>query len=1128
MTQDDHGQLEALLGRVRELALEDGATWVLDDDDPVPAGLVEALRKLIADHSAERYQPAELLGRGGVAEVCSAYDKQLGRPVAMKVLLRESAASVKRFTQEARVTGQLDHPGIVPVHELGRDADGRLFFTMRQVRGDALDEALRKAEEEIAKGELSYGVAVVRNVEILRRVCDAVAFAHARGVVHRDLKPANVMVGSFGEVQVMDWGLARLLDDLSQIDALVTDGEAAPSPQVAGTPAYMAPEQARGLRVGPRTDVYALGALLYEMLTFRCPFDGELRQVLNDVCAGRFQRPADATAHPVPPELEAIVLRAMALESDARYGSVEAFSGDLQAWLEGRPLATLTYGPSELVGKWARRNRPVVVAVAATVGIGVLLGAGGLARYIIDIRHEREVANDEAELAARAESDARLALARGWVSTADAWAANDRLREARDLYEKALPALQVHDASVIGAEIGLWTIHHRSRTPLWEASPPQGAAWGLEPGRGWLLDAREGAPLVGRDVFTGQPLWSTEAAIPCVPTLVRPEGDGEHYTHVVYCGEPDGTVLRFDAQLGATEELYEVDDVRVLFDGGATGLFVYSADPLASVRYLWSDGDGWHSRSTRYRTNRGARGHSGALGTYPGPLLLVDLRTGNPLRTLDAHFGTISFSRDGKRIGMFYEQDERLEVQNAAGEAVWSRHVKNAGNTAFSWDASTIYTAGLGRVVHVLDARSGERLSRLEGHADTVESMRPLVSGLITVDASNDWILWPPSLARPIDRVREQTTAVAFSSDGRLLAAGSQTIRVFDIATGEVLVELPTAGDETNYARHLQFSPDGAALLVNWRKMPPVAFDLLEPTKFVQLPAPAHSARWLDDGRFALVSGEDLVVADAAGRETWRRVGAHTEKAWDVVSHDGALYTTGHRDSSLTKWQIGTQDPLWTVEGDGHGYDIGIAPTGDKVAWGTWEGSVHIASADGELLHRLHTAEGPILASAFSQDGSLLATVGWDYAFRIYEIDSETEVHVDTLHDGKVADVAWHPGGRIIASGSVTGLLLRDLELGVRVDEARGVLQAGLEATLDGKQDVDQLELADALSVLGAPGRAAEVRAEVLATGLDGWLAQARDLWRDGQLEAAAEAFARAEGEAPTAYLALCRSTVRR
>jgi serine/threonine protein kinase len=318
---------------------------------------LDHLRAVAAESGPDgRYEILDEIARGGMGTVYRALDRELGREVALKVSSRPGTAGgpEERLLREARVLARLEHPGLVPVHDVGTLPDGRAFYAMKRVRGSRLDEHF-VAEPSIP--------ARLRTFE---RICETVAFAHAHGVIHRDLKPENVMVGPFGEVLVLDWGVARLRGDAS---APPPSAGEAPAPgrtahgTVLGTPGYMAPEQARGEveQTDERTDVYALGAILYYLLTDAAPPPSGAAE------PPRHRNPG------VPRPLASICVKALADDSGARYASVQLLSADVSAFLSGRPVAAHQEGPLEWAGRQARRYRTPLVLVAAYLAMRAAL-----------------------------------------------------------------------------------------------------------------------------------------------------------------------------------------------------------------------------------------------------------------------------------------------------------------------------------------------------------------------------------------------------------------------------------------------------------------------------------------------------------------------------------------------------------------------------------------------------------------------------------------------------------------------------------------------------------------------------------------------------------------------------------
>ena len=282
----------------------------------------------------ERYKLGEELGRGGMGEVLEAHDEQIGRDVAIKRMRTAdpSEKQIARFMREARIQGRLEHPAIVPVHELGRDIDGKPYFAMKKLKGTTLAEIIKNSIDEPARYPLQ------RQLRALADACLAVELAHTKGFIHRDLKPENVMLGDFGETYVLDWGVAKVTgeDDsaLASVDEdrpLVTAAGAA-----VGTPGYMAPEQARGLAdIDARADVYSLGCMLFEVLTQERLHPGG-QEGMQSAVRGIDARPSHRTPdRDVPPELDAVTVRATTADRDQRIATARELGERIQMFLDG-------------------------------------------------------------------------------------------------------------------------------------------------------------------------------------------------------------------------------------------------------------------------------------------------------------------------------------------------------------------------------------------------------------------------------------------------------------------------------------------------------------------------------------------------------------------------------------------------------------------------------------------------------------------------------------------------------------------------------------------------------------------------------------------------------------------------
>jgi|GEM_PF-3035665 formylglycine-generating enzyme required for sulfatase activity len=342
-----------------------------------------------ADHSGSLpdipgYVVEEEIARGGMGVVYRARHLRLNRPVAIKMVLGgkyHDPTALLRFQIEAEAVASLNHPHVIHVHEFGTH-DGMPFFALEFVAGGTLAERLKR------DGKLSARA----SAELVVKVADAIAAAHARGIVHRDLKPANVLLTEAGEPKVADFGLAKV----GQSDMTATGA-------IMGTPSYMSPEQAAGRtkEVGPTTDVYALGAILYELVTGRPPFKGDsVMETIQQVLTREPERPR-TIGSTVPRDLETIALKCMAKEPGRRYATAAELAADLRAYLDGRPIAARPVGRVERAVKWVKRN-PVVSGLAAAVVLALTIGTTVSYLKYRDAENESAKAKKEADKATRA------------------------------------------------------------------------------------------------------------------------------------------------------------------------------------------------------------------------------------------------------------------------------------------------------------------------------------------------------------------------------------------------------------------------------------------------------------------------------------------------------------------------------------------------------------------------------------------------------------------------------------------------------------------------------------------------------------------------------------------------------
>jgi serine/threonine-protein kinase len=371
--------------------------------------------------AGQRFHILRPHARGGLGEVFVAHDAELRREVALKEIQDRHAddpASRSRFLLEAEITGGLEHPGVVPVYGLGTYADGRPFYAMRFIRGDSLKDAIQRFHKADVPGR-DPGARSLALRQLLGRfvdVCEAVAYAHSRGVLHRDLKPGNVMLGPYGETLVVDWGLAKPVGHPAGGEG-ATQGPLQPASasssaptqmgSVLGTPAFMPPEQAAGRldQLGAASDVYSLGATLYCLLTGKAPFEGkDAGAVLQQVQRGELVPPRQVKPG-VPAALEAVCLKAMALRPEDRYPTPLGLKADVESWLADEPVSAYREPVGQRLGRWGRRHKPLLAGAAALLLTGV--AALGVGLVAVSAEQRKTAAALRAEKVAREEEGRR-------------------------------------------------------------------------------------------------------------------------------------------------------------------------------------------------------------------------------------------------------------------------------------------------------------------------------------------------------------------------------------------------------------------------------------------------------------------------------------------------------------------------------------------------------------------------------------------------------------------------------------------------------------------------------------------------------------------------------------------------
>jgi eukaryotic-like serine/threonine-protein kinase len=696
-----------------------------------------------ADADGPRFRILRPHARGGLGEVFLALDPELNRQVALKELRARrafDAASQSRFLREAEVTGRLEHPGIVPVYGLGRYADGRPYYAMRFIEGETLKDAIQRFHRsgKAARGPGDRDLAFRRLLRSVIDACNAVGFAHSRGVVHRDIKPENIMLGRFGETLVVDWGVAKPLSDAgpegggwSSLPGGAEEAALTVEGAVIGTPQYMSPEQAEGDqgRVGAASDVYSLGATLYCVLAGRGPFpDGDVQSVLRRVRRGIFPAPR-RLRRSVDSALEAICLKAMALRPEDRHATPLALAAEIEAW-----LADVRYrGEQEDALSQARRSLARLCFERAQNLFGRERHAEGmlwLARALENVPPD----GPGLERAIRASLG-------GW-----------------HLGAKLMERVLAHGGAVLAV-----------------AFSPDGRrlATACDDGAGRLWDVATGTPIAPPMAHEGP--VAAVAFSPDGRTVATAGHDGALRRWDALTGAPLGDPARHGAAVRAV--CFSPDGSRIATAGGPAGVGLWCAESGRPI--LGAEGHGHDATVLAVAfTPDGARL---ATAGDDGRVRLWEAATGaligEPL-SHGAGVTALGFSPDGRTLltGCLDGTARLWDVERGAA-LVELAHRGEAGCARFNPAGGSVATACPDGTARLWDAATGTPIGEPLAHRSRVDRLEFDRDGALIASAGLDGTvrLWDAATALPIGPPLEHRGAVhalAFSPDGQRLATG--------------------------------------------------------------------------------------------------------------------------------------------------------------------------------------------------------------------------------------------------------------------------------------------------------------------------------------------------------------------
>ena len=1019
---------------------------------------------------ADRYESVGEHARGGLGRVVRAVDKRLGRTVAVKELLRKDPQNEARFLREALVTARLEHPGIVPVHEAGRWANGDPYYVMKLVEGRTLKELIAQHADLPERMKLLPHVIAV---------ADAVGYAHSESVIHRDLKPSNVIVGEFGETIVVDWGLAR---------DRKCGGPQPEDDHVVGTPAYMAPEQARGEPVDERVDVYAIGAMLYELFAGAPPHTGHTpHEVLDAVLEGP---PPPLTD--VPDELATIVGKAMARLPGDRYDNATLLAEDLRRYHTGKLVTAHSYTAWSLLRKKLAHHRGVVaVALASAIALGAV-GVESFRTVVAEKNNatvERGRAEDALQKVEKRQQDLVLLQAvtslRKDPTAAIAWlkqyegdrvAAMDVLDEARALgvaRSVFRPADWVFDSVFTPDGKGLVSVVRGGEVRAYELATGEVRTLGKAPSVPETLALSPD----GKTAVTGGTLGDVVAwTVADGRTQVLATG-GRAVSGLWFA--PDGKRVLVGRDMGGSYEVLSLAGDRTPIGPSALHAAVAAADwtraivvtapntvavvtgtgtrPLAvtekaiSLVALSPHGDVAlvHDLQTLYRVPT-AGGALEPIAKYPNKLVAVE------------------WSPDERQIALIGNQPDVQVIEVATGKLVRELrgHTDAIYNAQWTRDGKHLLTASDDSTARLWDLSDGSALV-LRGHDDDVYRAHLSADETSVVTSSLDGTIrvWP--VAQPGSRSfaeREAIETLAVTGD-RALVKTASSVAAWDLTTGVRTGVFAWAGEHNLGVAHV--APDGETLVVphpdwsmevrhrNGPTRPLIGHcDVINYLQFSKDSRSLYTAsndgtlrRWdlatgtgtvlytsekpirgfalADDGRIAALVGDTafMIQADGAARllgtgPDWCVVFAQFEPVHgrlliERCDHSLALLD----DRGAAAGQRGPIDRDRLVELSTGGYaasPIRLSADGTQVAAAMADRTVRVWDArTGALVTVLRGHSDLVMDVAFSADGTELASASYDKTVRVWELATGNH-RVLRGHTGAVDHLEWRDDKHLV------------------------------------------------------------------------------------------------------------------
>lgn len=915
------------------------------------------LESQLSDWNHEKYQIKDELGRGASGKVLLATDSHIGREIAIKELLKDTRPVflrkkkpgyyiniMKRFLREARITGQLEHPSIIPVHEIGAKDDGTLYYTMRRIQGKTFHQEIKAADTTAKKLKL---------LPHFINVCNAVAYAHSMGVIHRDIKPDNIMVGPFGETFLVDWGIAKApnLPEISDPDSMdisnsidttnsINSGvniDATIVGSIIGTPSYMPPEQAAGKtdEVDERSDIYSLGAVLYRVLTGTRPFaSNNVYKTINETINGKLKHVLELNPD-VPPEIAEVAMKALAKKKEDRYKTASEITDEISSWMSGGKVSVYNYSSIELIKKFYNKNKRLSIALVALTL--VIFSALTVVSYSLSNEKEARQIADDALLMKEAETrKAHYHMSQGLFQEA-----------GKNLEAGFYGLAMLFSASALQNNPANPQSHYFS--PDYAKEVPESA----------LILAKSNSTFhIGNDSSGFQFYSSINTGSALCDVKISPDGK------TIAAASENGRILFFDID---GKKLSEIDGHK---------------DKIFSID--WS-----------------SNGFQLISGSYDGSVALWDYKSGKLLKRMEGLgenvYRVSFFDNDSKIISSGYDGKIRMwEVPSGNSLTVFGRHKDAVYSSDVSPDGKIVISADYTGKTLLWNVSAPNSVKTLEGEKETIFSVKFSPSGKFAVAGGYGRKIFVYSIpdGKLIGKttVTSPVTSTSFNSEGNGLTVSHYNgdISVFSFPELEKIVSFPSHKgiiwgiDSFKDDRLATAGYDGKIRLwKNILKKRIKNFTMSKAMTFsVDRSKSGITASGNEDGTVTLVSEKKKDVLSVHGDAVWNLEFSGNSKLLATASIDKSVAIIDVNDGNVIKKLNDHQDAV---------YSVNFSKDSSMLVTGSLDGTAIVYNTDNwKIIKRFEDHSKGIWRASFSPDSSEIASVSDDFSLKVWSIKDST------------------------------------------------------------------------------------------------------------------------------------------